>query len=157
MWRRYYMAYSTGVELLLTRMDSNPEEFEIKLRVSLTSMRVGGRWAQEVAYVLDEENTVISVEEREAVREKLDERERQEFANHMMNKIVNRDDLEGEDKKSPRFPAGMYDLFAKEYLRQFEKMAAQKGLTNSVMAPPPSSYDASPDMLAFGGEDEQGN
>jgi hypothetical protein len=155
MWRRYYMAYSTGIELLLTRMDSNPEEFKVSWGDD-RNIKVRGRWATEIHYILNEQSTAISVEEREAVREKLDERERQEFANHMMNKIVNRDDLEGEDKKSPHVPIGMEPLFAKEYLRQYEKMAAQKILIKS-MAPPPPSYDASPDMLAFGGEDEQGN
>ena len=66
-----------GVEILLARMDSHPEEFSTNAK----------RWDREIRLILDKSN-MFTDEERQVVHEKLTLLRRDGFTNEVMKKLV---------------------------------------------------------------------
>lgn len=73
-----------GIEMLLARMDSHPDEFKPNV------FKGGdyGRWTTEIIEVLGK-TTEFSEEERDAVRTKVTKLRREEFTQHVMKKLIN--------------------------------------------------------------------
>lgn len=91
-----------GIEILLSRMGSHPEEFFTDLRdVSSVGWRPGGRWSYEIAFALSE-HSGFSEEEREELRRKLRELQQESFTQLVMTKLF----------EVPNKPSNGYNLNA---------------------------------------------
>lgn len=120
-----------GVEILLARMDSHPEEFSTSDRIPYSRY---GQWDSCIEAVLNTQNPFTD-EEREAVQTKLNELTLEQFTQRVMKKLL--DGPEPAERSSGQLIAGRqiretaYDeaIAARERMKcELIKMRSQRGI-----------------------------